>query len=73
MNSYEFGNYSLDSREQVVKELRGFGFEDDIIQHQLDIVDGDIRRVGMGGCVLLNLCVTPPVMVSVVTSQLALH
>ena len=65
MNSYEFGNYSLDKREKTEKLLRGLGFGDDIIQNHLDIVDGDIRRVGVGGCVLLNLCVTPPVMVTV--------
>ncbi|EXJ50550.1 hypothetical protein AS96_14165 [Microbacterium sp. MRS-1] len=71
MNSYEFGNYSLDSREQVVKELRGFGFMDEVIQTHLDIVDADIRRIGLGGCVLLNLCVTPPVMVTVRGGKLA--
>ena len=71
MNSYEFGNYSLDSRESFVRQLGRLGFEKDFIEAHLDQVDDQIRRAGLGGCVLLNLCVTPPVMVTVRTRELA--
>lgn len=64
MNSYEF-DYSLDQRGQAVTILQQMGFEDELIAVHLDIVDGDIRRCGFGGAVLLNLCVHPPVMVTV--------
>lgn len=69
-NSYEFTNYSLASRGSFVKRLGRLGFERDFIESYLDQVDDQIRRSGMGSCVLLNFCVTPPVMVTVCTPGL---